>query len=125
MKLVLANVGKLFTGDIRDPLQEGPLSITIEDGKIKAVEKGAGGKGDKTIDVNGMTVCPGLIDSHTHPVFGDFTPRQSQVRLHREQPARRRHVDDLGRRGASTRQAEGQVGDKGIGPARPQIVTRR
>lgn len=79
MKLVLANVGKLFTGDIREPLQEGPLSIVIEDGKIKAVEKGAGGKGDKTIDVNGMTVCPGLIDSHTHPVFGDFTPRQSQL----------------------------------------------
>lgn len=79
MKLVLANVGKLFTGDIREPLQEGPLSIVIEDGKIKAVEKGAGGKGDKTIDVNGMTVCPGLIDSHTHPVFGDFTPRQSQA----------------------------------------------
>jgi len=26
-----------------------------------------------------MTVCPGLIDSHTHPVFGDFTPRQSQT----------------------------------------------
>ena len=79
MKLVLTNVGQVVTGDIREPLREGPLSIVIEDGKIKAVEKGAGAKGDKTIDVNGMTVCPGLIDSHTHPVFGDFTPRQSQI----------------------------------------------
>jgi len=79
MRLVLANVGRIFTGDIREPLQEGPLSIVIEDGKITAVEKGPDGKGDRTIDVNGMTVCPGLIDSHTHPVFGDFTPRQNQT----------------------------------------------
>ncbi len=79
MKLVLANIGRIFTGDIKEPLQEGPLSIVVEEGKIKAVEKGPGGRGDKTIDAKGMTVCPGLIDSHTHPVFGDFTPRQSQL----------------------------------------------
>ena len=24
----------------------------------------------------GSTAIPGLIDSHAHPVFGDFTPRQ-------------------------------------------------
>jgi enamidase len=24
-------------------------------------------------------VCPGLIDSHVHPVFGDWTPRQNQL----------------------------------------------
>ena len=77
MRLVLTNVGTIFTGDIGAPLQEGPLSIIIEEGRIKAVEKGPGTGGDKTIDVNGMTVCPGLIDSHVHPVFGDFTPRQN------------------------------------------------
>jgi enamidase len=79
MKLVLNNIGKIFTGDIKEPVKEGPLSIVIEDGKIAAVENAGDVKGDKTINVNGMTVCPGLIDSHVHPVFGDFTPRQSQL----------------------------------------------
>ena len=31
---------------------------------------------DTVIDARGTTVLPGLIDSHVHPVFGDFTPRQ-------------------------------------------------
>jgi enamidase len=31
------------------------------------------------VDARGSTVIPGLIDSHCHPVFGDFTPRQRTV----------------------------------------------
>ena len=31
------------------------------------------------IDAKGTALCPGLIDSHVHPVFGDWTPRQSQL----------------------------------------------
>jgi enamidase len=31
------------------------------------------------MDVGGMTVTPGLIDSHCHPVLGDFTPRQKML----------------------------------------------
>ena len=31
------------------------------------------------IDANGCTLCPGLIDSHVHPVVGDYTPRQQQL----------------------------------------------
>jgi enamidase len=31
------------------------------------------------IDAAGATVTPGLCDDHTHPVMGDFTPRQSQL----------------------------------------------
>ncbi len=33
----------------------------------------------RVIDARGVTVAPGLIDSHTHPVFGDWTPRQNQL----------------------------------------------
>jgi enamidase len=76
--LVIRNIGTIFTGDIKNPLVEGPVSLLVEDGKIKAVEKGPV-EGQKIIDANGMTVCPGLIDSHTHPVFGDFTPRQNMI----------------------------------------------
>jgi enamidase len=34
---------------------------------------------DTLIDAKGVTLCPGLIDSHVHPVFGDWTPRQNQL----------------------------------------------
>ena len=77
--LVIKNIGTIFTGDIRQPLVNGPVSLFIEEGKIKAIEQGSDLKGDQVIDASGMTVCPGLIDSHTHPVFGDFTPRQNQL----------------------------------------------
>jgi enamidase len=77
--LVIKNIGTIFTGDLNNPLIEGPVSIFIEDGKIKAIERGNAFEADKTLDANGMTVCPGFIDSHTHPVFGDFTPRQNQI----------------------------------------------
>ena len=31
------------------------------------------------IDAGGMTAIPGLIDSHVHVTFGDYTPRQRTV----------------------------------------------
>ncbi len=31
------------------------------------------------IDAKSSAVSPGLIDSHCHPVFGDWTPRQNQL----------------------------------------------
>ena len=31
------------------------------------------------IDAKGTTLAPGLIDSHVHPVAGDWTPRQNQI----------------------------------------------
>ncbi|MGD9577897.1 MAG: Enamidase [Syntrophorhabdus sp.] len=77
--LVIKNIGTIFTGDIESPVIDGPVGIIIEDSKIRAIEKESPVLADKVIDANGMTVCPGLIDSHTHPVFGDFTPRQSQL----------------------------------------------
>jgi len=78
--LVIKNIGSIFTGDIREPFIDGPVSLFAEAGKIKSIEGGGSTfDGDRVIDAGGMTVCPGLIDSHSHPVFGDFTPRQSQL----------------------------------------------
>jgi len=34
---------------------------------------------DVVIDADGMTAIPGLIDSHVHITFGDYTPRQRTV----------------------------------------------
>jgi len=32
-----------------------------------------------TVDAKGTALAPGLIDSHVHPVCGDWTPRQNQL----------------------------------------------
>ncbi|MBU1902026.1 MAG: amidohydrolase family protein [Proteobacteria bacterium] len=79
-QVLLKNIGTLVSGNIEEPILKAN-AIWIEKGIIKKVgdlgdmdEKGAG----VIIDCQGMTVTPGLIDSHCHPVLGDFTPRQKQ-----------------------------------------------
>jgi len=80
-KLMIRNIGTLVSGDISNPLLSGD-ALVIDGGLIQAVgkEKDLDAKGfDQVIDVQGMTVTPGLIDSHCHPVLGDFTPRQKML----------------------------------------------
>jgi enamidase len=80
-ELVIRNIGRLVTGDIADPLsdadtllaRDGRVAEIGTDGSIRADE------GAREIDAGGATVMPGLIDSHVHPVIGDFTPRQSTL----------------------------------------------
>src|SRR5918993_1884530 len=44
-------------------------SVVVRDGKIVSVAAGtASGQGARVIDVKGMTVMPGFIDSHRHPI---------------------------------------------------------
>ena len=78
MKTLISNIGLIVSGDIAKPLLDGD-SIVVVDGKIAAVGKGLDGDADTVIDAKGSAVIPGLIDSHCHPVFGDFTPRQRTV----------------------------------------------
>ena len=77
-KTLIRNIGQIVSGDISNPLLEGD-TIVAEHGKIVAVGKGLDGDADTVIDAKGSTVVPGLIDSHCHPVFGDFTPRQRAI----------------------------------------------
>jgi enamidase len=80
-KLMIKNIGTLVSGDISNPLLNGDTLI-VEGGLIQGFgkEKDLDTKGvDQVLDVQGMTVTPGLIDSHCHPVLGDFTPRQKQL----------------------------------------------
>jgi enamidase len=79
--VLLKNIGTLVSGNIEKPLLQAD-AIWIEDGVIKKLgslkdmdEKGA----QLVVDCAGTTVVPGLIDSHIHPVLGDFTPRQKQL----------------------------------------------
>jgi len=80
-KVVIRNIGLLLSGDIDAPILEAD-TLVIHDGIITAVgrEKDCDTAEPTTlIDARGTCVCPGLIDSHVHPVFGDWTPRQNQL----------------------------------------------
>ena len=80
-KLVIKNIGLMLSGDLEKPILEADTIVAV-DGRIaevgKAAEVDTSGAA-KTVDAKGTTVAPGLIDSHVHPVFGDWTPRQNQI----------------------------------------------
>jgi len=80
-KLMIKNIGTLASGNISNPILDAD-TIVIEGGLIQAVGNGKNldTKGvDQVMDIGGMTITPGLIDSHCHPVLGDFTPRQKML----------------------------------------------
>jgi enamidase len=79
MKAAVFNIGKILTGDLATPVAAGDTIVMVE-GKIASV--GTGGSSadcDVEIDAGGMMAMPGLIDSHVHITFGDYTPRQKTV----------------------------------------------
>ncbi|OGL00195.1 MAG: Enamidase [Candidatus Rokubacteria bacterium RIFCSPHIGHO2_12_FULL_73_22] len=78
MPTLIRNIGQLVSGDIRRPLLDAD-SLVLADGRIAAIGRGLDPDADTVVDAKGTTVMPGLIDSHVHPVFGDFTPRQRTV----------------------------------------------
>ena len=81
MKTAIVNLGVILTGDWREPLAPGD-SIVMDEGKIVHVGTAAASQiaaCDVVIDADGATAIPGLIDSHVHITFGDYTPRQRTV----------------------------------------------
>ena len=80
-KVVIRNIGLLLSGDLDQPILDAD-TIVVMDGVITQVgrEKDCDTTQAQTlIDACGCCVAPGLIDSHVHPVFGDWTPRQNQI----------------------------------------------
>ncbi len=80
-KLVIRNIGLLLSGDLDRPILDAD-TIVCDKGLIVAVgkEKDCDTSLPATvIDARQTCVTPGLIDSHVHPVFGDWTPRQNQT----------------------------------------------
>src|SRR5262249_42655502 len=81
MKVAITNLGEIVSGDWRNPFVAGD-TILVEDGRLAAVgtaSPAAVESADVVIDAGGMTAIPGLIDSHVHITFGDYTPRQRTV----------------------------------------------
>jgi enamidase len=80
-KLVIRNIGLLLSGDLQKPILDAD-AVVVKDGVIHAIgkEKELDTEGaTNVIDANGTALVPGLIDSHVHPVVGDWTPRQNQM----------------------------------------------
>jgi len=80
-KLVIRNVGLMLSGTLEQPVLDADCIVCI-DGRIAEIGRedaldtdGA----DTIVDAKGVTAAPGLIDSHVHPVIGDYTPRQQQL----------------------------------------------
>lgn len=80
-KVLLKNIGMLVSGDINAPILQAD-ALWIDEGVIKKVgilRDMDENEAQTVIDCNGITVTPGLIDSHCHVILGDFTSRQNQL----------------------------------------------
>jgi enamidase len=81
MRTAIVNIGTIVTGDLAVPFAKGD-GILINDGmivEIGTLSADAVAACDVVIDAAGTTAVPGLIDSHVHITFGDYTPRQRVV----------------------------------------------
>jgi enamidase len=80
-KLVIRNIGLLLSGNLDQPILDADTVVAVGDlisavGKEKDVDTSGA---TVSVDAKGVALAPGLIDSHVHPVCGDWTPRQNQL----------------------------------------------
>ena len=81
MKIAILNLGQIISGNWRHPRTPGS-SILLDGKRIKKVGEITESQletSDVIIDAGGSVAMPGLIDSHVHVTFGDYTPRQNTV----------------------------------------------
>ncbi len=74
---LIHNIGILVSGDIENPILEDD-ALLVKGGlidRIGSYEELEKQGVDLDIDIQGMTLCPGLVDTHTHPNIGDWVPR--------------------------------------------------
>lgn len=81
MKVAIVNLGQTVTGNRREPFAAGDAMVV--DGErmasVCSASSNAIAAADVVIDADDMTAIPGLIGSHVHITFGDYTPRQRTV----------------------------------------------
>ena len=81
MQIAIVNIGQIISGDWESPYLGGS-SILVDGDLISKVGELSSQEIDGVdvlIDAGGAVAIPGLIDSHVHITFGDFTPRQNTV----------------------------------------------
>ena len=65
MKTLFRN-GMIYNGTMDKPYKG---DVLIEDDRILEVGKDLAAEADETIDCEGLSICPGLIDAHSHNDF--------------------------------------------------------
>ncbi|MEH2472548.1 enamidase [Nitrobacteraceae bacterium AZCC 2161] len=81
MKTAIVNIASIISGDLNAPVVAGD-TIIMADGLIVSAGTASAAAVDAcdiVIDAGGSIAIPGLIDSHVHITFGDYTPRQKVV----------------------------------------------
>lgn len=81
MSVAIVNVGRSHAGDLAGTPLLGD-ALVCDGGVIAWIGDSAEvarGEHERVLDANGAGVVPGLIDSHVHITFGDYTPRQQTV----------------------------------------------
>lgn len=81
MKVAITNLASVLTGALEAPALAAD-TILMRDGLIERVGTASAAEVaacDVEIDAGGTIAAPGLIDSHVHITFGDYTPRQKTV----------------------------------------------
>ena len=76
--IALTNCGQILTMSGRRIVENG--TILISDGKIVTVEQGGPPPDVEPIDMMGLVITPGLIDSHTHTVFAGSRAHEYEMR---------------------------------------------
>jgi enamidase len=81
MKVAIVNLAQIVSGDWQQPFVAGDAVLCDGDriALVGTAPAAAVEAADVIIDADGMTAIPGLIDSHVHITFGDYTPRQRTV----------------------------------------------
>lgn len=81
MSLAIVNIGDSHSGDLDGTALPGD-ALVAEHGAIAWIGDSrdvTAGDHESVIDAAGAVVIPGLIDSHVHTTFGDWTPRQGMI----------------------------------------------
>ena len=92
-KLLLTNIGMLATPQGRAAkkgTEQGAIQmlknawVLVEDGVIAQVGTGAAPEVEdaKVVDAEGNLVTPGLVDAHTHLIFGGWRQNELGMKLH-------------------------------------------
>ena len=89
--LLVSNISTLATPQGSGP-RKGPEQgkiqflkdawVLIEDGMIVQVGSGPAPAADQRIDAQGNLVTPGLVDAHTHLIFGGWRQHELALKLH-------------------------------------------
>ena len=81
MRVAIVNIGQIVSGDLNGPCSKETRSSprAIVSSRSARRRRRTSKACDVVIDADGTTAIPGLIDSHVHITFGDYTPRQQTV----------------------------------------------